>query len=70
VASTVATTTARRTAVGMLADVGTAASAWRKLAGRTDDPAFPGQRATAASQPSTTSTTSPSSSTTASGATS
>ena len=61
---------ARKLAVDVLSDVATAAARWRALSASTDDPAFPGQPASAASQPSTTSTTSPSSSTTASGSTS
>lgn len=72
VAATDADGALRRLAVGMLADVATAAARWRSLSGATDDPAFPGQPAAAAAarQPSTTPTTSPSSSTTASGSTS
>ena len=60
----------RQAAVTMLADVAAAAAQWRARAGRTDDPALPGQPGGVASQPSTTVTTSPSSSTTASGSTS
>ena len=70
VASTLASSRARRFAVATLADVATAAAQWRALSGRSDDPALPGQPGDAASQPSTTSSTSPSSSTTASGSTS
>jgi hypothetical protein len=71
VATAAAQSTARRMAIDVLADVATAAARWRVRAGLTDDPALPGQPATAsARQPSTTPTISPSSSTTASGSTS
>jgi hypothetical protein len=72
VASTAADSRARRLAVDMLGDAGTAAAHWRRRSGRSDDPALPGQPATEStpSQPSTTPTTSPSSSTAASGSTS
>lgn len=71
VASTSASSHARRLAVASLADVAAAAAQWRSLSGRSDDPALPGQPSRAAAiQPSTRATTSPSSSTTASGSTS
>ena len=71
VTSSTAESRTRRFAVVMLGDAATAAARWRRLSGRSDDPALPGQPAAAStSQPSSTSTISPSSSTTASGSTS